>query len=70
MAAFGVELGFAPGSNFGKAQAMEDFDDEANGKRGADEGDEHRLSGGLGRWITSGWWSVGASRGNEFLHGD
>ena len=49
---------------------MEDFDDEANTDGGANNGDQHRFTGGLRRWITSRWWSVGIGRGNEFLHGD
>ncbi len=51
-AAFGIDLGFAPGTGFGKAQAMEDLDDDADAEGGADEGDEYGFaSGGRG----AGW---------------
>lgn len=38
-AADGVELGFSPGAGFGKAEAVEDADDEVNALDGADEDD-------------------------------
>ena len=69
-AAFGVDLGFAPGSGFGEAEAMEDLDDDAQAEGGADDGNEHGFADGLGSRSSSGWWGVGFGSGDEFLHGD
>lgn len=69
-AAFGVDLGFAPGSGFGEAQAMEDLDDDAHAGGGADNGDQHGFTGGLRGWSAGGWREFGFGVGDEFLHGD
>lgn len=69
-AAFGIDLRFAPGTSFGKAQAMEDLDDDTHAEGGADDGDEYRFASGLGCWNAIGWWGVDFSVGDEFLHGD
>ena len=66
-AGVGVDLGFAPGSSLGKAQAMEDLDHQVDADGGADDGDVNGFAAGLGGGGAAGRGTVDFTVGDEFF---
>ena len=68
-AAGGVKLRFAPGAGFGKAEVVENVDDEVDANGGADEDYVNGLTGGSGFVRRARWQCVGFGVGDKFGHG-
>jgi hypothetical protein len=65
----GVDLGFALGAGFGKAEAMENFDHQVDAHSGADDGDEDAIAAKLGGDWAAGWGVVDRmGMGGSFTH--